>query len=300
MASKAASDPISTTGVKLAPLIRNQSTETPQILPRKPSSRRLCKSDPPRPSSPVTTQPFSHITFHPPSDAEIPIPDTSPRRTRALWQLVTPHKGGPPPSGLATTVLPQRSGVARRDASQTAGVETASDSQDIQDIQDDAATTVTKDTIVSKPNAVEKWRLRVLAPRGIELVEAPHYQLAFHHFDYFGTNEDQCRSWILQRVESEEDVNTVFLPGGLDFNTDTAVQYTEMASRNLCEEEFASFAKCRLFRTPGFYPIKAKVKAWKAQRKIQTYTQPVAGTNSLCGPRHHCSVERHIQAKILI
>lgn len=193
--------------------------------------------------------------------------------------------------GTPARVLPQRSGAAGKNASQTTEVETASHSQQV---EDDVATVITKDTAVARLTAVEKWRQNVLVPRGIELVDEPVYELALDHFRHFGTDEDPCREWILKRVESEKDEDTVFLRGGPNFNTNTAQQYTEMVARNLCEEEFATFAKTRLFTTPDFLPIEGKDKAWKAQRTIQQYTQPNAKPGSLWAPPPLLSGEEYI------
>src|SRR5271155_3143155 len=106
-------------GVKLTAHVRNQSIEIPRPPPRKPSSRRLWTNDPTRPSSPVTTQLFKDLAFYPLSDIEIPIPDTSPRRIRSLWQLVMPPKRDTPTRGTPARVLPQRSGAVGKNASQT-------------------------------------------------------------------------------------------------------------------------------------------------------------------------------------
>ncbi|KIX01454.1 uncharacterized protein Z518_09180 [Rhinocladiella mackenziei CBS 650.93] len=257
-------------GVKLA-AHGNQSIEVPRPPPRYTSSRRLSiyTNHPPGPSSPVAGQPSKQLTL-PPPDIEIPIPDTSPRRIHVLWQLVIPPKKGQLPSNIPTRALPQRSRAERRKASQTTEVETATDSQSI---QDDALTAITKDTTVSKITAVEKWRLNVLVPRGIQIVKKPVRQLALDHFQYFGTDETQCREWTLKRVESEKDEDTVFLRGGPHFNMNIARQYTEMVAIQLCEEEFATVAKAELLKSPHFLPIEEKDKTWKAQRLIQLYTQ---------------------------
>jgi len=132
---------------------------------------------------------------------------------------------------------------------------------------------MTKETTGSRPAVVDPWRQTVLVPRGIEIVDEPSDELALEHFCHFGADEDQCREWILRRVESEDD-DTVFLRGGDDFNTDVARQYMEMTDRNLCEEEFAAFAKTMLLTTSEFLPAAPKKTAWKAQRMIQLYTQP--------------------------
>jgi hypothetical protein len=153
---------------------------------------------------------------------------------------------------------------------------------------------IAKNTAVARLTAVEKWRQNVLVPRGIELVDEPVYELALDHFCYFGADEDPCRERILKRVESEKDEDTVFLRGGPNFNTNTAQQYTEMVARRLCEEEFATFAKTRLFTTPDFLSIEGKYKAWKAQRTIQQYTQPNAKPGSLWAPPPLLSGEEYI------
>jgi len=167
--------------------------------------------------------------------------------------------------------LPQRGAAA--------AVETASHSQTI---QDDAGTIVTKETTVSKMTAVEKWRLNVLVPRGIEIVKEPVHQLALDHFGYFGTDKHQCQEWVLKRLQSGENEDAVFLRGGHDFTTNIAEQYTEMVARGLCEEEFATFAKTRLLMTPDFRPIAGKDTVWKAERAIQLYTH--ADADSLWAP----------------
>jgi hypothetical protein len=161
----------------------------------------------------------------------------------------------------------KRKPIGPETPNQTTEVETASDSQNDGD-----------DVVV------KKWRRNVLSPRGIELVTAPLFELALDHYQYFGTDDDQCRQWILERAESEKNEGTVFLRGGDDFNTNIAEQYTEIAVRNLCEEEFATFAKTRLFTTPDFLPLKGKDIRWKAQRAIQLYTQPDASDDSLWVP----------------
>ena len=145
-------------------------------------------------------------------------------------------------------------------------------------------TAITQDTIVSKLTPVERWRQNVLVPRGIEIVDDQGYDLALDHFSYFGTDEKQCREWIRRRLESEKDEDTVFLRGGDGFNTKIARQYTEITARNLCEEEFGTFAKTKLFTTPDFLPIEPKEKTWKAQRMIQLYTQPNTKCASLWVP----------------
>ncbi|KIX07150.1 uncharacterized protein Z518_05127 [Rhinocladiella mackenziei CBS 650.93] len=282
-------------GVNLVDRVPNHFTKIPRppppSHPRKSSSRQLCKTDPPRPSSLITTQPFNRLTSHPSSDAEIPVPDTSPRQIHALWTLVMPPKKAA--SGIPQRVLPRRGAAASRTANQKTEVETASR---LQNVAYDAATAIsqnttmtkgtaiTKDTSVSRLTAVEKWRQTVLVPRGIELVNSPLYESAFYHFHYFGTDEDQCREWTLNRVESGKNEDMVFLRGGPDFNTNIARQYKEMASRRLCEEEFATLAKTKLFTTPDFLPIEGEAKGWKAQRTIQLYTQPDSSKDSLWGP----------------
>jgi len=64
---------------------------------------------------------------------------------------------------------------------------------------------------------VEKWWPNVLVPRGIQIVK-PVDQPALEHFSYFGTGVQQCREWIINRVESGKNEDAV-LCGGPDFNT---------------------------------------------------------------------------------
>ena len=213
-------------------------------------------------------------SFQPSSDIEILIPDTNPRLTRGLWQLVMlpkrgasarcpPHKGGAPGD--------KRNLSEAEKTSQTSGIETAG----------------TNLILIQT-----WWQQNILLPRGIKLINRPCYQLALDHFHYFGTDEDQCREWISQRVQSEKD--TVFLRGRLDFNKNMAQQYAEIAARRLCEEEFAMLAITRLFTTPGFLPTKGNGQAWKARRTIQLYTQPDAKCGSLWAPPPLLNREEYI------
>lgn len=113
------------------------------------------------------------------------------------------------------------------------------------------------------------WRQAVFLPRGIELI-SPDWELAFDHFEKFDADALQCSEWVLHNLDSKE--QSVFLPGGPEFNKKTAAEYTEMERRRLCEEEFATYAKENLFRRPPFLAIEDAPQEWSAERMIQLST----------------------------
>lgn len=72
----------------------------------------------------------------------------------------------------------------------------------------------------------------------------------------------------MEKIELQEDGDTVFLRGRDEFNQGLTAQYTEMVFRRLCEEEFITLAKEKLFRRPSFLPIKDLGRAWRVERVI--------------------------------
>lgn len=176
--------------------------------------------------------------------------------------------------------------MAEADSDEDEGIDLETGSRS-QDIGDDTLTNTSKDTAV-KLNAVMKWQNRVFVPRGIYISDEEIWEPGFFHFKFFEADgelkadEEQCREWVMQKIDLQEDEDTVFLRGGDKFNQGLAAQYTEMVSRRLCEEEFATLAKEKLFRRPPFLPVEGSGRAWKPERVIQLSTK--VGSNRWVPP----------------
>ncbi|KAL9101791.1 MAG: hypothetical protein Q9163_002987 [Psora crenata] len=210
------------------------------------------------------------------------IPDTEPEEIEELWRYIRKE--------LKRRMAPPRSNIPIRPAVdrtlRSRGNEQGSKSEAQGDASTEAVSlrypTETGDpstvmTTVSSPrnrkaSPYEKdFREQILTPRGILIVQKRSISV----WDHFQTKEpDQDRISFYRKHCSEH--SAVWLNADYAFLEEVAKEYRCMVEGNMCEAEFASYAKETLFRRDPRVSVWefSNLRAWKTDRMLELFAKP--------------------------
>ena len=210
------------------------------------------------------------------------IPDTEPEVIGTLWEHIREglERSMSPKESKIPTINPVYRGKRAPESEQDnklksrGGAPSATSSLPYSTQIGDPSTDITtaSSTKVREASPYDRdFCERILKPRGITIVEKRDISV----WDHFQTKEpDQDRISFYRDKGSKH--SAVWLNADSDFLQEVANEYHCMVEGNMCEAEFASYAKETLFlRDPRVsYREFSDLRAWKTDRMLELVAKP--------------------------
>ena len=205
------------------------------------------------------------------------IPDTEPEITERLWEHIRKDLESMPPKSLIPTKEELPENEQDKKSKSRSGAPSETSSLPIRTGDTSTDITLVSSAKIRKASPSDKdFYEQILKPCGIIIDEEHENVTVWEHFKTEKPGQDHISFY--KKKASEHSV--VWLDADEDFLKDVANEYRCMTEGHMCEAEFASYAKEKLFlRDPRVsYHNFSDLRVWKTDRMLELVAKPNEGS----------------------